>query len=141
MTSNASPEAAAPQGHRRPKKPLGLLKQSDLLVALLTDGDYKTLLKKMKSTEVRAARDFLIDQVISCSEKNDAPVPTREAIQKGFEPIPNYFYKQDCREPLESCFNETCLTSNPGCFSKKVQAQIDVVVRQLQPLLKGEKPA
>ena len=64
---------------------------------------------------------------------------TREEIKSNYKPIPDYYYSYDCRESLDSCYNEACLASNPNCFSRKVKEQIKITLDLLNQQLRKEK--
>lgn len=115
---------------KRTKRKLGVVKRAEILLKLTgQDADaFDDAYKSFSAQQARELRDFLEQQVLHFSKKKDEEAFSLEAVKEKMEPIPNYFYKQDCREPMESCFNETCLASNPGCFKKKIKGQLAVIL-------------
>ncbi len=107
-----------------------------ILLKIQDEEDIFSLLSGLNAEEMKEVRDFLEEELIYLSQLRDkTPIQTSE-IKSSYEPIPNYYYKQNCREPLESCINETCLYANPQCFNNKMKLQIEVLVRLLKPYLR-----
>ncbi|HQV30288.1 MAG TPA: hypothetical protein PKV71_00345 [Calditrichia bacterium] len=117
------------------KPRLGVVKKTEILMALLHGGNFQEHLKKLSAPQLQDLRNFLEKQLIHLSAKADGEQLTLTDIKGHLEPIPNYYYKQDCREPMDACFNETCLASNPSCFSRKMNGQIEVLLNLLKPNL------
>lgn len=89
----------------------------------------------LTAPELRSLRDFLLEQVIHLSPGKKYGDIVKNAVMDKFEPIPKYFHRQVCREPLEACYNETCMASNPLCFSRKMKGQVELLVSELQPVI------
>ena len=116
---------------------LGVVKKSEILMRLLAGENLDESYRRLTAPQMRDLRDFLEAQVVHLSGHGDTPLSKADITQK-LEPVPNYYYKQDCREPLEACFNETCLASNPICFSNKMKSQLAVIRDLLMPHLQNE---
>ncbi|MCB0261795.1 MAG: hypothetical protein KDE52_08885 [Calditrichaeota bacterium] len=118
------------------KRKLSALTKTAVMVRLIEAPEtLPEVFDGLSAHQMQDLRNYLTDQIIYLSSMtNDQPL-TREAVTARLEPIPNYYHKQYCREPLEACYNETCMTSNPSCFSKKMRSQIDVMVEMILPYL------
>ncbi|RMH89416.1 MAG: hypothetical protein D6681_14470 [Calditrichaeota bacterium] len=117
-----------------PRK-LGITHKTEVMMRLLIQQGIDDLCQEFSAPQMQDLRDFLEQQVLHLSQLMDAAPISLTDIKDGFEPIPNYYYRQDCREPLEACFNETCLASNPSCFSRKMKTQLLVLQRMLERYL------
>ncbi|RMG61024.1 MAG: response regulator [Calditrichaeota bacterium] len=108
-----------------PALPVGLRTQA--MVLILTGRPLKPLLEKLEASEIQQVRNFLEAQVLHLSRLSDKnPLSLRE-IKAQYEPIPDYYQRQQCNQTLEACWNETCLEANPICFSHKLQGQIAIL--------------
>ncbi len=124
---------------KKTKKQVGLLNRAKIMERIVLGDDISDMLKTFSAPQLQQLRTFLLDEVVYLSREMDETPRTISTIKEMFEPIPNYYYRQDCREPLEACYNETCLASNPGCFSRKMQGQIDVLLKLLQGYLQNQE--
>ncbi|NIS38147.1 hypothetical protein GWN26_05635 [Candidatus Saccharibacteria bacterium] len=114
------------------KHKLGVTKKAEIMVRLINKGEISELYPKLTARQMQELRDYLENQIVYLSSLQDEKPLTPAEIKSGFEPIPNYYYKQDCREPLEACYNETCLASNPSCFSNKMKKQLQIILETLK---------
>ncbi len=95
------------------------------------------LFKNLTAPQMQDLRNYLIDQIIYISGlMGEVPLSKAEILSQ-MEPVPNYYHKQYCREPLDACINESCMASNPSCFSKKMRTQIDVLVNIILSYLRN----
>ncbi|RMF60388.1 MAG: hypothetical protein D6748_04195 [Calditrichaeota bacterium] len=117
------------------KSHIGYFRKAIFLMQLIRGGDLGSIIDPLNAHQLQELRNFLEDQIIYLSNKRDLNPLTLAEIKTNLEPIPNYYWAQDCREPLEACFNETCLTSNSQCFSKKMKQQINALIKILKPYL------
>ena len=115
-----------------------LLHKAELLVKLINDQDIDDLISGLNASQVQELRDFLESELLFLSSNYGAKL-TREEIKSNYKPIPDYYYSYDCRESLDSCYNEACLASNPNCFSRKVKEQIKITLDLLNQQLRKEK--
>ena len=120
---------------KSPRDSLNLIIRANILKTLLEGQSLEAVYPRLTVYQLQELRDFLQEEVVYLSGlKDDSPLTIAD-VKERYEPIPNYYYRQDCREPLDSCYNETCLTSNPICFSKKMKGQLSELVQLLQPYL------
>ena len=119
-----------PSRHR-----IDILNRASILLHLMQDKPLETIYPSLNVHQMQDLRNFLLEEIVFLSQKADKTPLTAAAIKEKFEPIPNYYYRQDCREPLDSCFNETCLMSNPRCFSNKMKEQLAVLMKLLKDYL------
>jgi len=121
-------------------KKLGVVQKTNILLSILANTTLdNTDVSKLSAPQLQDLRDFLEQQIHHFSALQDETPLTFENIKNQLEPIPNYYHKQDCREPLEACYNETCLASNPTCFSKKMRSQIGVLIETLNKYILPEQ--
>lgn len=121
-------------------KKLGVVQKTNILLSILANTTLdNTDVSKLSAPQLQDLRNFLEQQIRHFSAVQDETALTFEDIKNQLEPIPNYYHKQDCREPLEACYNETCLASNPTCFSKKMRAQINVLIEMLNKYILPEQ--
>jgi len=114
---------------------LGIIKRTGILLILMNDGNLESMTKNLSALQMQQLRDFLENEVLFLSSLKDERPLKLEEIKDHYEPIPNYFRHQGCFEPMDACYNETCTTSNPGCFSKKMRGQIAVTLKLLKRYL------
>lgn len=108
---------------------LGVIKKTEILIALLEDPQrIKNFYPELSAPQMQELRNFIEQQIIHLSNRNSQSSFTHEQLKNRYEPIPNYYHNQYCREPLEACYNESCLTSNPSCFSNKMRTQLEVTL-------------
>ena len=118
------------------KNKLSVVKKTELLLMLLNgEGRFEETYSKLNAFQMQDLRNFLEYQIMHFSALKDEHPLTLAEIKSRLEPVPNYYYKQDCREPLDSCYNETCIASYPGCFSKKMNTQFKVILDILREYL------
>jgi len=124
---------------KKQQRKIGLLNRAKIMERIVLGQDVEELIKSFSAPQLQELRSFLLDEVVYLSREMDDTPRTVSAIKEMFEPIPNYYYRQDCREPLEACYNETCLASNPGCFSRKMHGQINVLLKLLNQYLQNQE--
>lgn len=122
------------------RQKLSVLQRSEILLKLLKTGDVSELYPHLSAPQMRDLRNLIEQQVIRLSAAAGDELGPQK-IKDELEPVPNYYYKQDCQEPLDVCYNETCLASNPICFSNKMKSQLEVLVKLVRPYLGDEHPA
>jgi len=114
---------------------ISLLKKAQILVFLSEDRRIDKLLSQLGARDLLELRNFLEQELTFLAAKADNNVLNPGDLKSKYEPIPNYYYRQDCREPLESCYNETCLAADPDCFGQKMYGQIIVLSRMVKQYL------
>lgn len=115
------------------KNKLSVIKKTEILLKLINgDGNIEELYANLSAFQMQDLRNFLEHQILHFSAQQDTNPLTLAEIKSRLEPIPNYYYKQDCREPLDACYNETCIASYPSCFSKKMKTQLKIIVEMLR---------
>ena len=117
---------------------LSSIRLSMILIKIQNGESLDPVFSESSAEEMKEIRNFLESEIIYLSRLRDEKTISLSEIKSNFEPAPNYYYKQDCREPLESCLNETCLASNPVCFSRKMRMHIDVLTKILTPYLEKQ---
>lgn len=110
-------------------KKLNIIQRTDILLKLVhQEEEPGQIFARLNAHQLQELRNFLENQILHFSKlKDDTPL-SLSGIKEKLEPIPNYYYKQDCREPIDACYNETCITSYPQCFSKKMKLQLKVIL-------------
>ncbi len=123
-------------------KKLDVVQKTNILLSILRDVTLDTTaIANLSAPQMQDLRNFLEQQIRHFSALQDDTPLNSEHIKNQLEPIPNYYHKQDCREPLDACYNETCLASNPTCFSKKMRSQIAVLIEMLNKYILPEQTA
>jgi hypothetical protein len=115
-----------------------VLHKAEFLVKLINNQDSEDLISELNAFQLQKLRDFLESELLFLSSYNGERL-TREQIKSNYKPIPDYYYNYDCRESLDSCYNEACLASNPNCFSRKMKEQIRITLDLLEQHLRKEK--
>ena len=126
---------------KSPNKELGISRKAQILLQLLDKEPPADIFADLSAPQLQDLRDFLESQILHLASLRDQGQLSLAEIKGRLEPVPNYYYKQDCREPLEACLNETCLASNPICFSNKMKSQIQVILMILQGYLDISAPS
>ena len=121
---------------KRIKKKLGIIKKTEILLRLVQDDQpLDDIYQQLTAPQMQDLRNYLEQQIVHFSALRDEQPLTVEAIKAKLEPVPNYYHNQYCREPLEACINETCMASNPSCFSNKMKTQLKVTLAILRTYL------
>lgn len=89
--------------------------------------------------QMRDLRDFLEKEIQYISHLQDKDPLDKDNIKSRYVRASEYYRNQDCHEPLESCLDESCYTTNPICFSMKMSTHIQVLQEILRPYLKKEQ--
>ncbi len=122
-------------------KNLSVLKRARIILTLLENNSSMLPIQDYTPEELKLLRNFLEQEIIFLSTQRDSTPITLAEIKTHLEPATTYYYQQDCREPVSACINETCYTSNPACFSKKMVGQLEVLIKLLQPYFQDEESA
>ncbi|MEL6820191.1 MAG: hypothetical protein AAFP70_00420 [Calditrichota bacterium] len=119
---------------------LRTLQKARLCTDLASGVPLADALKEFSASEMQLVRNYLKEQILHYSASIDRKQLMPQDLAEAIGPIPNYYHKQDCREPLEACLNETCISSFPHCFSRKMNEQSESLAKLLFPYLikKGE---
>ncbi len=122
-------------------KNLSVIKRAQILLTLIKNHSTVLPIQDFTPEELKLLRNFLEQEIIFLSARNNGTPMTLAEIKTHLEPATTYYYQQDCREPVSACINETCYTSNPACFSKKMIGQLEVLIQLLQPYFQDEESA
>ncbi len=109
---------------------LSTLKKAQILLKILRQDDPEEFYQELSSLEMRELRNFLEDEIIFLNGAEN-PGITKEQLRKAYPSVQEYYRKQDCHEPLEACIDESCLKSNPVCFSFKMRTHLEVLLHKL----------
>ena len=120
-------------------KILSIFQRSEALMKIIDAEELETLFSHLSALQMRDLRNFLENQLVYLATLNKESVMGQSIIRAKYEPAGEYFRRQNCGEPLESCLDESCHPNNPVCFSMKMSLQIKVLQDLLKPYL--EKPA
>lgn len=120
------------------KKNINLIFLGKLLLRLQNGEDLGPILETASAIDLQKIRNFLEGEIQYFSAQRDSKTQSLSEIKSNYEPPQNYYYKQECREPLEACLNETCLNANPKCFSRKMKANLKVLVKLVTPYLEKQ---
>lgn len=118
---------------------LSLFQRTEAMMKIIDAEDLETFFSHLSALQMRDLRNFLENQLIYLTMLNKEPVIGQSIIRAKYEPAGEYFRRQNCGEPLESCLDESCHPNNPVCFGMKISLQIRVLRDLLKPYL--EKPA
>ncbi len=114
---------------------LTILEKSEILLRIQKGELLDDLFEEFNAEQMQQVRNFLEEELQYLHQLQEGKPLSLTEIRTNYEPIPNYYYKQACREPLEACLNETCFLSNPECFSRKMKLQIHTLIKLITPLL------
>ncbi|MGH1364027.1 MAG: hypothetical protein ACRBF0_10755 [Calditrichia bacterium] len=117
------------------KQKLGFLQKAKLSNSLLLGENTSHYTKGLSAVEMQQLRDYFEQQILYYSSKQDRKKLVIQDLKEAIGPVPNYYHKQDCREPIEACLNETCIASYPPCFSRKMEGQINALAKILRPYI------
>jgi hypothetical protein len=120
-------------------KILSIFQRSEAMMKIIDAEELETLFSHLSALQMRDLRNFLENQLVYLATLNKESVMGQSIIRAKYEPAGEYFRRQNCGEPLESCLDESCHPNNPVCFSMKMSLQIKVLQDLLKPYL--EKPA
>ncbi|MBN2366540.1 MAG: hypothetical protein EH225_11555 [Calditrichaeota bacterium] len=109
---------------------LSLIQRSRILLQVLRKDDPETLYADLTSIQLKEMRNFLEQEIIFLSRARGLTI-SEDDLRRGYPSVQEYYRKQDCHEPLESCIDETCLLSNPVCFGMKMKNQIGTLLEKL----------
>lgn len=123
---------------KKQNKILSIIQKSEFLIKILKNEDYQNFISELTVTQIKELRDFLENELLYLASVNSDSLSIN-GIKSKYPSVHDYYYAYDCREELDSCYNETCFASNPNCFSRKMREQIDVLLMQLKEYLIKEK--
>ncbi len=115
-----------------------LLCRAEFLIKLINNENVDALMSDLTAFQLKELRSFLENELLYLSSLNGNSL-NRDRIKSKYPSIHDYYYSYDCREELDSCYNETCLLSNPNCFGRKMREQINVLKELLTPYLMPEE--
>lgn len=116
---------------RNSNNKFSLFKKVELLIKLIKNEDCEQLISKLTVVQLKELRDFLENELLFLASLNNDSLSINK-IKSKYPSIHDYYYKYDCREELDSCYNESCFASNPNCFSRKMREQIEVLLTRLK---------
>lgn len=117
---------------------LSILQRARLSSDLASGVPIEEAVKGFSASEMQKVRNYLKEQILHYSATLDRKQLMPQDLDEAVGPIPNYYHRQDCREPLEACLNETCISSFPHCFSRKMNEQSESLAKILFPYLVGK---
>jgi hypothetical protein len=97
----------------------------------LRHDDPEGIYQELSSLEMKELRNFLEDEIIFLGKTEDSVI-TKGHLREAYPSVQEYYRKQDCHEPLEACIDESCLKSNPVCFSIKMRTQMEFLLHKLE---------
>jgi hypothetical protein len=124
---------------RNSNKKFSMLEKVELMMKVIRNEDCEQIISKFTVFQLKELRDFLENELLFLASFNNNSLNINK-IKSGYPSIHDYYYAYDCREDLDSCYNESCFASNPNCFSRKMREQIDILLSQLKKyLIKNEE--
>ena len=115
-----------------------LFKYGEILLLIKNQENLDNYISGLSPEDTQKLRNFLEEELKYLAKLKDDQSYILTKIKSNYEPIANYYYKQDCKEQLEACTNETCYNSNPACFKNKIYRQIEVLRGLLEPFFATE---
>ena len=116
---------------RNSNKKFSLFEKVELMMRLIRNEDCEEIISKLTVVQLRELRNFLENELLFLASLHNDSLSINK-IKSKYPSIHDYYYTYDCREELDSCYNESCFPSNPNCFSRKMREQIDVLISQLK---------
>jgi hypothetical protein len=116
------------------QKKLSPLERTQILMHILQHKDPEQIFIRLSATQMKDLRDFLENEIVYVSSSQGSPVKKNE-LKDTYPVTSEYYRKQDCHEPLESCLDETCYRANPVCFSLKMKTHIAILLDKIQVYL------
>ena len=119
---------------RNSNKKFSLFEKVELMMRLIRNEDCEEIISKLTVVQLKELRNFLENELLFLASLHNDSLSINK-IKSKYPSIHDYYYTYDCREELDSCYNESCFPSNPNCFSRKMREQIDVLISQLKKYL------
>lgn len=119
---------------RNSNKKFSLFEKVELMMKLIRNEDCEEIISKLTVVQLKELRNFLENELLFLASLHNDSLSINK-IKSKYPSIHDYYYTYDCREELDSCYNESCFPSNPNCFSRKMREQIDVLISQLKKYL------
>ena len=116
---------------RNSNKKFSLFEKVELMMKLIRNEDCEEIISKLTVVQLKELRNFLENELLFLASLHNDSLSINK-IKSKYPSIHDYYYTYDCREELDSCYNESCFPSNPNCFSRKMREQIDVLISQLK---------
>ncbi len=117
------------------QKEVSVIKKAQILLKLLNKEEIESAFSEFSAIQLKNLRDFFEEEVYHVAAKQDPESIPANSLKARYEPVDRYYTRQDCREPIEACTSETCYTSNPICFSRKMESHINVLTDILKSYL------
>lgn len=116
---------------KQPKRYISLAEKAKIMERLNEKKYYKDWGIKYSAFQMQELRNFLMDYLEQQNVKISKTKFEPEKVKSKMVPVHKYFHGQDCVASLDACENETCLASEPNCFSKKIKGQVEVIVEEI----------
>ncbi len=124
--------------NRKNTKYLSLSDKLNVMEKLAAREKFDTWEIKFNAYEMKELRDFLTDYIEQYNKKILKRDFDLQKIREKMVPIQVYFRNEDCIESLDACENDSCLGSEPNCFSRKMKGQIEVLLDEIFSVTDGE---
>ncbi|NOQ96773.1 MAG: hypothetical protein GQ561_01280 [Calditrichae bacterium] len=120
-------------------KKLSTIQKAKILKEIIDGKPIDQFFHDFSASQMKCLRDFLEKELQYISNLQDKNPLDIKSIKSRYVRASEYYRNQDCHEPLESCLDESCYTTNPICFSMKMSSHILVLQEILRPYLKKEQ--
>ena len=110
-------------------KKISLMDKGQILLKIKDEESLDQYFSRLSAIQLKDLRDFLEEEVVYLTKIHNNGGISKTKIKNEYESVDAYFHRQDCREPYESCANETCYTTNPICFGRKMESHIEKLIK------------
>ena len=116
-------------------KKISLMDKGQILLKIKDEESLDQYFSRLSAIQLKDLRDFLEEEVVYLTKIHNNGGISKTKIKNEYESVDAYFHRQDCREPYESCANETCYTTNPICFGRKMESHIEKLIKLIKSYL------
>lgn len=88
---------------------------------------FHEILNSQSPMQLGEIQQFLWDGAMQLGHDFEGNVVDRNYITDRMEPTYNYWLRQMCGEPVDTCRGRSCIVSHPVCASRKTIQQIEVI--------------
>ena len=120
-------------------KNLSTIQKAKILKEIIDGKPIDQYFNDFSALQMKSLRDFMEKEIQYVSQLQDKDPLDLKSIKARYMRASEYYRKQDCHEPIESCLDESCYTANPICFSMKMSTHIQLLQEILEPYLKKEQ--
>jgi len=116
---------------KQPKRYISIAEKTKIMERVNKKEPFQEWGIKYSAFQMQELRNFLMDYLEQQTVKIRKETYDPQQVKSKMVPVQKYFHSEDCIATLDACEKETCLASEPNCFSRKIKGQVDVILEEI----------